>query len=251
MLYESKYYGTVNLGDSIAHHGIKGQKWGIRRFQNPDGTLTEEGKKRYGVSGALINAKTYNIDKWGKDPSHNILYITGMSGSGKSTAALNLADKNTDVIHLDIYLEKGSKEVTDAYDCKALNAYLDKKKIPFRKMRDGSLDGKDHHEERWKLIDDFTYATEEFGKQQYDKGRKVVMEGVQLSDQTMYPDKSELNGKPLAIVKTGSLTATKRAMERDEIPIYDIPTIAVRYRQQRIWKKSIKDLNKSMSLKRS
>ena len=32
--------------DSLAHHGIKGQKWGIRRFQNPDGTLTAAGKRR-------------------------------------------------------------------------------------------------------------------------------------------------------------------------------------------------------------
>ena len=31
----------------LKHHGIQGQKWGIRRYQNPDGTLTEEGKKRY------------------------------------------------------------------------------------------------------------------------------------------------------------------------------------------------------------
>lgn len=31
----------------IAHHGIKGQKWGVRRYQNPDGTLTEYGKHRY------------------------------------------------------------------------------------------------------------------------------------------------------------------------------------------------------------
>lgn len=30
----------------LAHHGIKGQKWGIRRFQNPDGTLTTAGKER-------------------------------------------------------------------------------------------------------------------------------------------------------------------------------------------------------------
>lgn len=34
--------------DELYHHGIKGQKWGIRRFQNPDGTLTPEGRKRYG-----------------------------------------------------------------------------------------------------------------------------------------------------------------------------------------------------------
>lgn len=31
----------------IKHSGIKGQKWGIRRYQNYDGTLTEEGKRRY------------------------------------------------------------------------------------------------------------------------------------------------------------------------------------------------------------
>ena len=33
--------------DYLEHHGILGQKWGVRRYQNPDGTLTEEGKKRY------------------------------------------------------------------------------------------------------------------------------------------------------------------------------------------------------------
>lgn len=33
--------------DTLSHHGIKGQKWGIRRFQNKDGTLTAKGKSRY------------------------------------------------------------------------------------------------------------------------------------------------------------------------------------------------------------
>ena len=35
--------------DEIKHHGIKGQKWGVRRYQNEDGSLTEKGKKRYGT----------------------------------------------------------------------------------------------------------------------------------------------------------------------------------------------------------
>lgn len=43
----------------LAHHGIKGQRWGVRRFQNPDGSLTSAGAKRYaiGSDGKLVNKK--------------------------------------------------------------------------------------------------------------------------------------------------------------------------------------------------
>ena len=33
----------------LAHHGTKGQRWGVRRFQNSDGSLTAAGKLRYSV----------------------------------------------------------------------------------------------------------------------------------------------------------------------------------------------------------
>ena len=34
------------MENELYHHGIKGQKWGVRRYQNPDGSLTLAGKKR-------------------------------------------------------------------------------------------------------------------------------------------------------------------------------------------------------------
>ncbi len=36
----------------LIHHGVKGQRWGIRRYQNEDGTLTEAGKARYNPDGS-------------------------------------------------------------------------------------------------------------------------------------------------------------------------------------------------------
>lgn len=44
-----KYYRVLTHSDenSLAHYGIKGQKWGIRRFQYDNGSYTPEGKERY------------------------------------------------------------------------------------------------------------------------------------------------------------------------------------------------------------
>ena len=38
------------MNNSLQHHGILGQKWGVRRYQNADGSLTAAGRARYGVN---------------------------------------------------------------------------------------------------------------------------------------------------------------------------------------------------------
>lgn len=43
-------YIIVRSDEYLAHHGIKGQKWGLRRYQNADGSLTAEGRKHYGAA---------------------------------------------------------------------------------------------------------------------------------------------------------------------------------------------------------
>ena len=43
-MYNTFYY--IPNSDSLIHYGVKGQKWGERRYQNKDGTYTEEGKAR-------------------------------------------------------------------------------------------------------------------------------------------------------------------------------------------------------------
>lgn len=49
-----------NRSSELAHHGIIGQKWGVRRFQNSDGSLTDAGRKRYGVN---IERAEKNLEK--------------------------------------------------------------------------------------------------------------------------------------------------------------------------------------------
>ena len=56
MLYDD----LVPYGDYICHHGIKGQKWGVRRYQNFNVSLTAAGRKRYYKSIEQIAAKQYD-----------------------------------------------------------------------------------------------------------------------------------------------------------------------------------------------
>ena len=45
--------GVRIMNNELVHYGIKGQKWGVRRYQKSDGSLTPEGEKRYGAKEEL------------------------------------------------------------------------------------------------------------------------------------------------------------------------------------------------------
>lgn len=60
----------------LYHHGIKGMKWGVRRYQNEDGSLTAAGKARYGSgdeSGQKLSRKEKKLNKYKEQQAINLV----------------------------------------------------------------------------------------------------------------------------------------------------------------------------------
>lgn len=75
----------------LYHHGIKGQKWGIRRYQNPDGSLTAEGQKRYGTTNKYLSAKDVDDISEKNDTKRAVVGIGGFATAGGLLAASSVA----------------------------------------------------------------------------------------------------------------------------------------------------------------
>lgn len=68
----------------LAHHGIKGQKWGVRRYQNADGSLTPRGRKKYSKKAESLERQARNHEnEAGKlDSQKGILSKVGAVSGG-------------------------------------------------------------------------------------------------------------------------------------------------------------------------
>ncbi len=73
--------------NELIHHGVKGMKWGVRRYQNEDGTLTEEGKKKYRNTDIMEAHRAYN-KRWNRNSA--IAGGVGL-GVGALTGAIPVA----------------------------------------------------------------------------------------------------------------------------------------------------------------
>lgn len=235
----------------LAHHGILGMHWGIRRFQpypkgyTGDGKFTGKDNSKHKLSESdsevvkeIRTSKHYtkNLDSFATDADHNVLFITGLSGSGKSTIVEEFKDAHK--IHLDFYTEKGDEGEDAKYQDQEFNAYLKSKGIDYKKIPELTP----RTPEKWKLLDDLGDAIVDFSKEQYAKGKAVVVEGVQLADQTMYPEKSFFSDKPFVVLETSAMLSLKRGMERDGISPFDLVCVQQRLKHQKIWKKALKEL---------
>lgn len=135
----SKWYiGNELQGASVCHFGILGQKWGVRRYQNSDGSLTAEGKERYRASdyaSKLYQKALKNEPRITKDiysiVANTSAKMYGLEHRLKTKESINRKIV-TDSINDNISIKKSAQKVKDTIRYTALSPDKDFTKNYFK-----------------------------------------------------------------------------------------------------------------------
>ena len=169
----------------------------------------------------LQTAKTANMNNWGKDGEHNTCYITGHAGSGKSTVASIIKRPCDIIINLDKYSQSNNIENTEFDD------YLDHEVEGWRKIASATYTGEKGTiklcgDEYWSIVDRFSKALENYSTDKYNKGNRVIVEGIQIADNWLHSCSSYYIGKPIIILTTNINVSLQRVIARDKLKSEDV-----------------------------
>lgn len=77
----TNYWAIASEDSVLAHHGVLGMKWGVRRYRNADGSLTPAGKRHVARINKQYDKKQQHVDRDIEDLARNSAGITNRKGT--------------------------------------------------------------------------------------------------------------------------------------------------------------------------
>lgn len=143
----------------------------------------------------------YNLDIWGISPNQNILYVTGLPGSGKTTIT-ELVQTDAIIIHLDDYLYfECEKSTIDDF-----SKFINEKEPNWIELIESSKDNA-----TW-----FLNLLLLFANEKYYEHKRVIVEGFQIFSGWLCTNKFFAD-KPIIIIEENFLICMWRICKRDNI----------------------------------